>query len=68
MLVPYSTYQLVAVPFGFTFPETVAVVGPTAVTGPVEAVGANAAAAGSAPTKAATATTATPANGFTIPE
>ena len=39
MLVPYSTYQVVACPFGLTVPVTVAVVGPTAVTEPVIAVG-----------------------------
>ena len=40
MLVPYSTYQVVAWPFGFTVPVAVAVVGPTEVTGPVIADGA----------------------------
>ncbi len=39
MVLPYSTYQLVAVPFGLTLPVMVAVVGPTAVTGPVVALG-----------------------------
>ena len=45
MLVPYSTHHVVACPFGFTVPVAVAVVGPTAVTGPVIAVGAAAVAA-----------------------
>jgi len=43
VLVPYSTYQLVAAPFGSTVPVTVAVVPATAVTGPVMTVGAEAA-------------------------
>jgi len=55
VVVPYSTYQVVAAPFGLTLPEMVAVVGPTAVTGPVEALGADAAAAGSALTRVARA-------------
>jgi hypothetical protein len=42
--VPYSTYQVVAWPPGLTVPLTVADVGPTALTGPVIAVGAAAAA------------------------
>ena len=54
MLVPYSTYQVVAVPFGLTAPETVAVVGPTAVTGPVVTLGAVAAAAEAAAARAIT--------------
>ena len=66
MLVPYSTYQVVAVPFGFTLPETVAVVGPIAVTGPVVAVGGDAAAAPPAPTRAATATAANARGGLHI--
>jgi hypothetical protein len=45
VLVPYSTYHVVAVPCGLTLPETVAVVGAVDVTGPVVAVGAVAAAA-----------------------
>ena len=40
-----------AVPFGFTVPETVAVVGAIALTGPVDADGAVAAAAVPAPTR-----------------
>jgi len=56
VLVPYSTYHVVAEPFGLTLPETVAVVGATDVTGPVEAVGAVAAAAVPAPTSAVTVT------------
>ena len=55
MLVPYSTYQVVEAPFGLTLPETVAEVGPTAVTGPVVAVGAEAAAAAPTPARAETA-------------
>jgi hypothetical protein len=47
---------VVAVPFGLTLPTTVAVVGPTADTGPVEAVGAVAAAALPAPARAMTVT------------
>jgi hypothetical protein len=47
------------VPFGFTLPETVAVVGPTLVTGPVVAVGA-AAPAADAEDSRATVATATP--------
>ena len=39
MLVPYSKYQVVAWPFGFTVPVSVAVAGPTEVTGPVIAAG-----------------------------
>ena len=67
MVVPYSTIQLVAAPFGFTLPETVADVGPTLVTGPVAAVGAVAAAAEAAESSAAV-TTATPvARSFAIP-
>jgi adenylate kinase family enzyme len=45
VLVPYSTYQLVDWPPGFTVPPAVADVGPTAETGPVMAVGAAAYAA-----------------------
>jgi hypothetical protein len=52
VLVPYSTYHVVAEPFGLTLPETVALVGASAVTGPVVAVGAVAAAAGPAATRA----------------
>ena len=52
MPVPYSTYQLVAWPPGLTVPLTVAVVGPTAETGPVIAVGAPATAAEPATTQA----------------
>jgi hypothetical protein len=54
VLVPYSTYHVVAVPFGLTPPERVAAVGATDVTGPVEAVGAVAAAAAPAPASAVT--------------
>ncbi len=66
MVVPYSTCQVVAVPFGFTLPETVALVGPIVVTGPVEAVGGDAAAAPPAPTSAATANPASARNGLHI--
>ena len=59
MVVPYSTCQVVAVPFGLTLPETVAVVGVIAVTGPVEADGAVAAIAAPAPVRAPTVRTST---------
>ena len=52
MLVPYSTYHVVACPPGLTVPLTVAEVGPTALTGPVIAVGAAAIAAAPATTHA----------------
>jgi hypothetical protein len=55
VVVPYSTYHVVAVPFGLTLPDTTAVVGATDVTGPVEALGAVAAAADPAPASAAPA-------------
>ena len=45
VLVPYSKYHVVAVPFGLTVPETAAEFEPVAVTGPVTAVGFVAAAA-----------------------
>ncbi len=45
MLVPYSTCQVVACPFGLTVPVTVALVAPTEVTGPVIAAGATTVAA-----------------------
>jgi hypothetical protein len=45
MLVPYSTYHFVVTPPGLTVPVAVAEVGPTALTGPVIAVGAAACAA-----------------------
>jgi hypothetical protein len=45
VLFPYSTYQVVASPFGLTMPPTVADVGPYAVTAPVVATGCKAAAA-----------------------
>ena len=51
MLVPYSTYQVVACAPGLTVPLTVAEVGPTALTGPVIAVGAAAIAATPATTQ-----------------
>ena len=51
MLVPYSTYQVVACAPGLTVPLTVAEVGPTALTGPVIAVGAAAIAAAPATTQ-----------------
>ena len=54
MLVPYSTYQVVAWPFGLTVPVTVAVVGPTEVTGPVIAAGTAAAVAPPAADQAST--------------
>ena len=57
-MVPNSTSQLVAVPFGFTLPETVAVVGPALVTGPVVAVGAVAPAAEAVDSRAAIVATA----------
>ena len=50
MLVPYSTYQVVACAPGLTVPLTVAEVGPIALTGPVIAVGATAIAAAPATT------------------
>jgi hypothetical protein len=56
VLVPYSTYQVVAWPFGFTAPVTVADVGPTDVTGPVIAIGAGAVAAPPPATVASVAT------------
>jgi hypothetical protein len=45
VLVPYSTNQEVACPFGLTVPVTVALVASTELTGPVIAAGATAAAA-----------------------
>jgi len=40
--VPYSTYQVVGWPFGFTVPPSVALEGPTAVAGDVTATGGEA--------------------------
>ncbi len=45
MLVPYSTNQEVACPFGLTVPVTVALVAATVLTGPVIADGATTVAA-----------------------
>jgi hypothetical protein len=67
VLVPYSTYHVVAVPFGLTLPETVADVGPTLVTGPVAAVGAVAAAAEAAASSATVATAIPVASSFAMP-
>ena len=58
VVLPYSTYQLVASPPGSTLPVTVALVPPTDVAGPVTAVGALATACGAA-ARARPATTAT---------
>ena len=60
MLVPYSTCQVVAWPPGLTVPLTVAEVGPTALTGPVIAVGATAIAAAPATTQTSTEAKRTP--------
>ena len=60
MLVPYSTYQVVACPPGLTVPLTVAELGPTALTGPVIAVGAAAIAAAPATTHTSAQTERTP--------
>jgi hypothetical protein len=48
VLVPYSKYQVVALPFGLTDPVSAAVVAATAVTGPVVAAGGVAAPAAEA--------------------
>ncbi len=56
--VPYSTTHVVACPPGSTVPVTVAVADPTAVVGPVVALGA---AASAVPANAARASTAAPA-------
>ena len=67
MLVPYSTYQVVAWPFGFTVPVAVAVVGPTEVTGPVIADGVAAAAAPAKVSATVETRTAIPRNLWMLP-
>ena len=42
VVVPYSTYHVVACPFGFTVPPSVATVGPTPEAAPVTTVGGDA--------------------------
>jgi hypothetical protein len=54
------------VPFGFTLPETVAVVGPVLVTGPVVAVGAVAPVAEPEAKRAAVATAAPAASSLVM--
>ena len=55
VVLPYSKYQVVAVPFGLTVPLRVAVVALSAVTGPVIAAGAVAACATAATASSSTA-------------